>query len=387
MTIKCNCKIFKNNGWKIMKKIIASLFGAVAVSGGLFWFAYRAIPMPEQPFALGVLGKDLNYNEGSGEWTGGWVNTALDNNPYIDHGVIRIRWTDIERSFGQYDWSGLIAEIEKAESRGIGVGITLFTNNIPDYLVNNSRIVTYTSVDSRGNPFTTGVPWDRGVKGRTDKLVERLALLELDLPSYQGLLKNWHDLHYVNMQFSGLGGLRTFDNALVEHEDYDRNVFIASLIDYVDIYRSWFSDDTRISYAHFGMSDFLPNEIRLSDEVLDVFDELYFDTPETSSLGLFTENLSCDGPPDSPNQPVFAYSGRTYVSFQMLQSWVNPVQGGQNQTTECATFDENDVMQTGPEVGIQHGVNGFGAWQFEVYDLDLLHEPFIENGVWESWPG
>ncbi|MGH9673943.1 MAG: hypothetical protein ACRD44_12245, partial [Bryobacteraceae bacterium] len=136
---------------------------------------------------------------------------------------------------------------------------------------------------------------------------------------------------------------------------------------------------------------------RISDEVasppldrhlLQALKQEFFNGSTAPKVGLFQENVSCNGPSVQGAFALQEEQNDTYTMLQMLQTWVNPQAQGQSAgaTDACLVTTvpgDRSTAISGPEVALKRSFETFGARYFEIYAADLLHDGFADE--FEEW--
>src|SRR5438034_1560214 len=118
---------------------------------------------------------------------GGFPDQIL-NDPRIVGLDLGDQWPDIEATEGVYDWSSIDGELAKAEAHGKKclLGITSGGLNVPDWLLANSNVQTFTFIDTNpyhstyGEELTIPVFWDPTF------LAKKIALIQAAGAHYAG---------------------------------------------------------------------------------------------------------------------------------------------------------------------------------------------------------
>jgi hypothetical protein len=84
------------------------------------------------------------------------------NDPRIAGVDVGDSWPDIESTEGVYDWSSVDSQLAQAEAYGKKVLLRITSGgiNVPDWLLANPNVQTFTFNDTNGQPHTMPVFWD-----------------------------------------------------------------------------------------------------------------------------------------------------------------------------------------------------------------------------------
>ncbi|MGH9961899.1 MAG: hypothetical protein ACREBC_33025, partial [Pyrinomonadaceae bacterium] len=107
----------------------------------------------------------------------------------------------------------------------------------------------------------------------------------------------------------------------------------------------------------------------------------FFNGSRPPQMGLYQENLSCQGPNAAGGLFLVQEQNNTYTMMQALQAWINPTitPGAPDACLATTTPGDRSTAVSGPEEGIRHGYQLFGCRYFEIYLQDLLHPGFADE--------
>lgn len=340
---------------------------------------------------------------------------AVMAKPFVDGFTLRLFWDDVEPTAGAYDFAAIDETLANLEAHGGSKRLTLelLGRSAPAWLLALPGVATYEGVDIGGvgpgsETETLPLPWDETTLARWEALMEALASHEAfdaaagaEVPFAQHSL-----LAQIDANIPGLGGIRDQGGMLVDSPLYDREEFLASVNRAVNATEDRFPQ-AFVFLMYFSMSD--GQAPPLSGEILAGLRSEFFPGGGQPRLGLFKENLSCANPPGLPSDALYTEKERTFVMFQALQGWVGPF-ANTEATDACLVFDppledgwqtgnpqvDNAVRRTavsGPEIGMLHAIDKFGALYYEMYLTDLQQASFdddfqaVHDIIWDTAPG
>ncbi|MBV1877399.1 MAG: hypothetical protein KUG79_07140 [Pseudomonadales bacterium] len=293
--------------------------------------------------------------------------------PFVDGFVLRTSWTMLESSEDNYDFSSLDPFIEALDQIEQKLSLTIFSQRVPQYVLDNPAVVQYQSVNqnNNGQSFMTAVPWDEFALARYEKFMQALGdhlVMSIDAGAMLPL-RDHPVLRVMGIQIVGLGGLRDPLDAISSQPSYTREVFTSGSLQSMQIAINQFFDQS-MHVAIFGIADD-ENSPPLDDFIVSEF-MTNFNAGSSPQLGFFAENLACETPNGGSNDYLFANKESTHTMFQMLQAWQDTFQNP-DRTDICLT--ETD----GPSIAMQYAFDTFNTRYFEVYPADLNHAPFAES--------
>ncbi|MGZ8187413.1 MAG: fibronectin type III domain-containing protein, partial [Methylosarcina sp.] len=101
------------------------------------------------------------------------IDTVVDK-PFVDGVLVRIYWSEIEKTEGKYDFSKLDSTIQKAEAAGQSVSIATMVMAAPTWL--ESKCTTYNDPQFG----KTIVPWDTTMLSALEKLITALSTHQIN---------------------------------------------------------------------------------------------------------------------------------------------------------------------------------------------------------------
>lgn len=308
---------------------------------------------------------------------------ALMQKPFVDGFVARDGWANNEPSEGMYQFPEIDAALGVLNPLGKRLSVSVRALAVPQYLLDNPLVQTYTTLTSQGEVLTA-VPWDPIVLPRWEAFCQALADHLVPAPGGGLVRLADHPLFaIIKAEPIGMNGIRDPQGRLVGQPGYSRAVFIPAVRRCVRAVVERFPGQFH-DLAFFTMSDGNPSP-PLDRELLDSLRAEFFDGGGPPRLGLFEENLACSTPGTGLAWALFQEQNNTYTTFQMLQSWINPF-SNPAQTDPCLVTTvpgDRSTAISGPEVGIEYAYETFSCRYFEVYQTDLLHDGFADE--FESW--
>jgi hypothetical protein len=177
---------------------------------------------------------------------------------YVSGYTLRLRWSDLEPSQGNYNFETIAATIANLQKQGLHLNLELFAGLPPDYVI---RGASNTFVFSMGRGSSAApLPWDRFALSRWEALMKALA----EYPIYDSNSKTklafckHPTLTSIEAPVVGLQGIRDQRNSVTGSPNYNRQIFIKAVLDSVRASRSAFPEKFGF-LAFFRMSDSLPN--------------------------------------------------------------------------------------------------------------------------------
>lgn len=319
---------------------------------------------------------------------GGAPSPQLLEKPFVDGVTLAAEWRQLEPAQGAYDFSTIDATLAALEPFGKKLTLGVFSFRVPDYLPSDPLTQTY-HVPHIGSAFITPVPWDDRGLARYEALFQALAEHRVPDRSQGGRLVPLRDhrlldgLHCWVMGMNGIrdiGGLTGQTPPLYEVPSYSRERLTAgilrSLHAVVDRFPSQFH-----YLPFFRISDQTAAPV-LDRHLLDAVKREFFGGGGPPQLGLFQENLSCNAPGREQAFALFEEQMNTYTMLQMLQAWLEPLQGFSGATDRCLVTSvpgNRATATSGPEVGMRFAYETLGVRHFEIYQADLLHPGFADE--------
>ncbi|MFZ6031352.1 MAG: hypothetical protein ACOYYS_26885 [Chloroflexota bacterium] len=279
---------------------------------------------------------------------------------YIEGVTIGFSWADTEVSPGQYDFSKIDAVMAALSSSEKALNVEVFAVEVPAYLLAQLPAEEIWDAHAPGQrTVRTAVPWSQAALGAWEAYMQALAAHPVPLPDGTMVpLAEHPTLIMVDAPIVGLQDVRDLNNVLTKLPGYDRQTFIAAVVQSVHAARDVFPE----KFGFLGL--FRLNDANMAyplDQA--IVDRLMgdFNGPEQPTLGFFQETLSDAGPQASGlGKRLFAVKDQTYIVFQALTAWVNPFTGG-------------DAVASGKAAtGIQFAYETYNATYVELYLADVL---------------
>ena len=285
--------------------------------------------------------------------------------PFVDGVNLRTSWGRTETAEDVYDFSLIDEFVMALDAIDQKLSLTIFSQKIPQYLLDDPAVVRYESYNQNGNgdTFDTAVPWDTTTLDRYELFLRALGdhmvmSLETGTPVP---FRDHPVLSVLGAQIVGLGGLRDPLGAVASIDGYTRELFTVGTARSMQTVIDEFPD-IFVHVAIFGIDDEISSP-PLDDHIVSNFNE-QFNSDAQPRLGYFAENLACDTP--GLFDRVATQQDTTFIDFQMLQAWQDPFQN-EGRTAICAT--ENN----GPDIAIEYALTHFNSRYFELYPVDLDH--------------
>ncbi len=363
-----------------MKKLLMLLL-ALFILGETDLFAQQNFRRPAGIYAIGLRGQPP-------------ANTLVEK-PFVDGVALAQEWKDLESASipGVYNFSIIDATLAVVQRFGKKMTLAIFPFRVPAYLVNDPNVQTY-KIQHVGALVTTPVPWDNTALARYEALYQALADHPVPDSSQGGVLVPFRD-HPLVAGFAcwpvGMNGIRDICQlsgqcpALHQTPNYTRVAFtggiLRSLHAVVDRFPKQFC-----YVPYFRISDQTAS-LSLDDHLLAALKQEFYNGVAPPRMGLFQENMSCNGPNTSGAFALFQEQNNTYTMMQALQSWIDlqPL-GNAGATDPCLVTTvpgDRSTAISGPEIAIQRVYQTLGCRYFEIYQTDLLHPGFADE--FQKW--
>ncbi len=295
-------------------------------------------PVFEQPCGIHLLSTRSDRN-GSLSFGG------MRDYDFVKGYVLRIGWTDIEKSSGVYDFSAIENILLELEALKQTLTLQLIGSE-PDHIAENA-IANWTWFGP--NPRHSGdcadedgcsrpLPWDAYSLERQQAMLQALADHQM---SYQGAdirLADHPLLDQVLFSLVGWGRIREIGFQVENWPDYSRQKLITATLDNMRMHHLIFPNIVHQVMIWPVQDDDAVNP--LWTELLDKI-AAEFGAPDNPSIIVLQENLQHSdindvekfGPnPDGQASPISYAVDKVYTGFQMLTSWDQPFTSG-NQVT------------------------------------------------------
>jgi hypothetical protein len=294
------------------------------------------------------------------------VNTPQDERlagirtyDFVSGFTMRVFWSDLETSQGQYNFSVIDSAIQTLAAIGRGLNLEIFTGEEPAYVLSGAS-ATYT--DHRGG--TNPVPWDTFAQQRHAALFAALASHVVTVAGNSHPLNQDSTLRSIDTAPAGLNfGVRDLNSGIRNHPDYTQQKYVDAVVGGVHDAAIQFPNDTN-SLAFFAFSDGKPGT-PVDEQIIQQLAPLY-NGPGQIKLDFFVENLSDDGPVPLANG---AGTGNNLIDWvnaggdtmiQALDSWL-----------QHSADREPQLDSHNPATGIDLAFNNYGTRFFELYTADL----------------
>jgi hypothetical protein len=294
------------------------------------------------------------------------VNTPQDERlagirtyDFVSGFTMRVFWSDLETSQGQYNFSVIDSAIQTLAATGRGLNLEIFTGEEPAYVLSGAS-ATYT--DHRGG--TNPVPWDSFAQQRHAALFAALASHVVTVAGNSHPLNQDSTLRSIDTAPAGLNfGVRDLNSGIRNHPDYTQQKYVDAVVGGVHDAAVQFPNDTN-SLAFFAFSDGKPGT-PVDEQIIQQLAPLY-NGPGQIKLDFFVENLSDDGPVPLANGAGTGNNLVDWVStggdtmIQALDSWL-----------QHSSDREPQLDSHNPATGIDLAFNNYGTRFFELYTADL----------------
>lgn len=309
---------------------------------------------------------------------------GIRNYDFVSGYAWRMAWPDFEKQKNVYDFSALNYIVGKLPSgQKLSMDMLGPGGTEPAYIATTEGVTTWTHTDMNprhqntyGVPVKKPVPWDLYLQERFKIFVKALAEHKVGGTS----LRDHTVLDHIVVTIPGIGAIREGPGEAAASEitqlpGYSRDKFIDVILSDLQTVADNFPD-TPISVPFWSVTDNTKSP-PLWEAIHNAI-QSKFDGTNNSKIGYFQENLSAlknsngtiaGGPPPQA-MPLARAVGTSFVTFQMLQSWVSPFA---NPAKTAGTI---------PTDAIEYAYTTFGATYFEVYVPDLdnkeWHDEFRE---------
>lgn len=289
---------------------------------------------------------------------------------YVSGYSLRIRWSELETSTGNYNFTKISDTIEFLQKRNLSLNLEILSNSAPQYVIKNAS-KTFKIKFGR-TVFDAPVPWDSNALSSWERLMNTLA----DYPVYDKVsgksiaLRDHPTLVSVDAPIVGMQGLRDIDRHIVGLKEYNRDLFINSVIRSVNASRKAFSKD--FGYMAFFRIDDQKDPSKPLDKA--VFEKLNstFMQQTGLGLGLMQELWSDEGPKtDGLGLYLAKLKYPNAIMLQALTSWTKPFTG----------FDA--VASGTPEIGFENAYKNYNARYYEMYYPDVINPKFAT--IFQKW--
>jgi hypothetical protein len=314
--------------------------------------AARGVDLPRGIYALGAA-RDFTNTPQDDRLSG------IRTYDFVSGFTMRVFWSDLEASQGQYNFSVIDAAIQTLAATGRGLNLEIFTGEEPAYVLSGAS-ATY--VDHRGG--TNVVPWDSFAQQRHTALFAALASHVVTVGGNSHPLSQDATLRSLDTAPVGLNfGVRDINSGIRSHPEYTQQRYIDAVVNGVYNAAIQFPNDTA-SLAFFGFTDGQPGT-PVDEQIIGRLAPLY-NGPGQSKLDFFIENLSDDGP-----VPLSSGTG----TGSNLVDWVNA--GGETMMQALDSWLQHSLDREpqldshNPATGIDLAFGHYGTRFFELYVADL----------------
>jgi chitodextrinase len=278
------------------------------------------------------------------------IDNVVDK-PFVDGVLIRIQWSQVEKTEGVYDFSKVATTVKKAQALGHSVTLATIVAADPTWLAAKSE--TYNDPQFG----QTIVPWDTTMLSALEKLTTALSTYQIDgVP-----LKDHPSVKQVDAPIGGIQSVRLRQLPSGYTADKLKE----------GVYRSVSAWSTAFPNKHlyvglFGIQDNISNP-STADDIRDTLLAQY------KNVSFFQEVLSGSAPNGPLGDVLEPAVGKTGIMFQACGEWSN-----QAAWPQC-NFPQDDT----PSAGIAHGFNDYNATYFEIYENDLNNSSY--SSQFQQW--
>jgi chitodextrinase len=278
------------------------------------------------------------------------IDNVVDK-PFVDGVLIRIHWSQVEKTEGVYDFAKIATTVKKAQALGHSVTLATMVVAEPTWLAAKSE--TYN--DSQFGQ--TIVPWDTTMLTALEKLTTALSAYQIDgVP-----LKDHPTVKQVDASIGGIQSVRLRQLP----SGYTADKFKEGVYRSVNAWANAFPSK-HLYVGLFGISDNISNP-STTDDIRDTL------MAQHSNVNFFQEVLSGSAPNGPLGDVLEPASGKTGIMFQACGEWSN-----QGAWPQC-NFPQGDT----PNAGIAHGYNDYNATYFEIYENDLNNSSYASQ--FQQW--
>jgi hypothetical protein len=273
--------------------------------------------------------------------------------------TLRVFWSDIESSQGQYNFSVIDAAIQSVAAIGRGLNLEILNGEEPAYVLAGAS-ATYT--DHRGG--TNPVPWDAFAQQRMGALYTALANHTVAGPGGTHLLRDDPTLLAIDAAPAGLNfGVRDLNNGIRSHPEYTQQRYIDAVVNGVATSAAAFPHDTNF-LAFFGFTDGQPG-VPVDEQIIQRLAPLY-NGPGQPKLDFFIENLSDDGP-----VPLVSGNGVGNNLFDWVNTGGDTMMQALDSWLQHSADREPQLDSHNAATGVALGYGHYSTRFFELYVSDL----------------
>jgi PKD repeat protein len=285
------------------------------------------------------------------------IDTVVDK-PFVDGVLIRVYWSQVEKTEGQYDFSKAAAVIKQAQALGQSVSIANMVVAEPGWLLNK----TETFSDPQFGMITA--PWDETMLAALEKYITAFSNYQVD-----GIaLKDHPTVRQIDASIGGIQSIRMMQPP----SGYTAQKLEDGVLRSVRAWAAAFPNK-HLYAGLFGINDGAktPSTVeRIRDDLMAEFDGV-----NKPRLNFFQEVLTGAAP--SLNSPlatvVSDVKSRTSILYQACGEWKNKT------AWSWCYWADNDT----PDIGIGFGYNNFNTTYFEIYQADLMNEAYASQ--FQKW--
>jgi hypothetical protein len=285
------------------------------------------------------------------------IDTVVDK-PFVDGVLIRVYWSQVEKTEGKYDFSKVASVIKQAKALGQGVSIANMVVAEPSWLMNK----TETFSDPQFGVIT--VPWDTTMLTALEKYITAFSNYQVDGMA----LKDHPTVRQIDASIGGIQSIRMMQPP----SGYTAQKLEDGVLRSVRAWATAFPNK-HLYAGLFGINDGAkkPSTVEvIRDDLMAEFDGV-----NKPRLNFFQEVLTGAAP--SLNSPlatvVSDVRNETSIMYQACGEWKNKT------AWSWCYWANNDT----PDIGIGFGYNNFNTTYFEIYQADLMNEAYASQ--FQKW--
>ncbi|WP_020563785.1 fibronectin type III domain-containing protein [Methylosarcina fibrata] len=285
------------------------------------------------------------------------IDTVVDK-PFVDGVLIRVYWSQVEKTEGKYDFSKVASVIKQAQALGQGVSIANMVVAEPSWLLNK----TETFSDPQFGVITA--PWDTTMLDALEKYITAFSNYQVD-----GIaIKDHPTVRQVDAAIGGIQSIRMMQPPSGYTAQKLEDGVLRSVRAWVNAF-----PNKHIYAGLFGVNDGAKNPSTVEAIRDDLMAE--FDGVSKPKLNFFQEVLTGMAPTlNSPLATIVSdVKNETSIMYQACGEWKN-----QSAWSWCY-WANNDS----PDAGFSFAYNNFNTTYFEIYQTDLMNDAYASQ--FQKW--
>lgn len=331
--------------------------------------------------------KGIDFLRPTGVYAFSWrlPDKSLLNKPFVDGWTMLLHWKALETSQGVYDFSLIEQALAGLKDSKKKLSIVIGSTSVPDWLLDSSNIQTYQIRLGPGERKTV-VPWDATAQAAWAEFIQALGEYRVPDDAQGGVsvpLRDHSLFTSIMAQIPGMYGIRDREGRLVKVFGYNRSLLRQAIIQSLDLTVDNFPRQFKW-VIFFRLGDKIQSP-PLYEYLIEALAQEYFDGQSPPRLGLYMENLSCQGPHAGSAPELFAAKEETFIVFQAVQPWIAPF-SNPKPTDACLVTElpgDRSTATSGPEVAIKLAYETFNCRRFEMWEKDLQHPGFADE--FQKW--